>query len=86
VRLPFIIEGMVLGVISALISEGLIYFCYRVAGETMRETFNTLIPFSQEALLLLGIFLAIGVFAGAIGSAFMIGKYLKKEGSEFKAL
>lgn len=86
VRLPFIIEGMLLGVISALISEGLIYFCYRVAGETMRETFNTLIPFSQEALLLLGIFLAIGIFAGAIGSAFMISKYLKKEGSEFKAL
>lgn len=86
IRLPFIIEGMLLGLASAIISEGIIYFCYRVAGETMKETFNTLIPFSEEALPLLGIFVAIGVLAGAVGSAFMIGKYLKKEGSEFRAL
>lgn len=86
VRLPFIIEGVILGVISALISEGIIYFCYRVAGESMRATFNTLIPFGNEAWGLLLIFLLIGVVAGAIGSAFMIGKYLRKEGSEFKAL
>lgn len=86
VRLPFIIEGMILGVVSAVVSLGLIYFCYRVAGETMRSTFSTLIPFSQEVWSLLGIFLIIGVLAGAVGSAFMIGKYLRKEGSEFKAL
>jgi cell division transport system permease protein len=86
VRLPFVIEGMVLGIISAIISEGLIYFCYRIAGEAMRSTFNTMIPFGEEAWLLLGIFLVIGILAGAVGSAFMIGKYLRKEGSEFKAL
>ncbi len=86
VRLPFIIEGVVLGLISALISEGIIYFCYRIAGESMVSTFNTLIPFSEEAWTLLGIFIAIGVLAGAVGSAIMIGKYLRKEGSEFKAL
>ena len=86
VRLPFIIEGMILGVISALISEGLIYFCYRVAGEAMSATFSSLVPFETEALNLFLIFLGIGVLAGAVGSAIMIGKYLRKEGSEFKAL
>jgi cell division transport system permease protein len=86
VRLPFVIEGMVLGVISAIISEGIIYFCYRIAGEAMRSTFDTMIPFGEEAWSLLGMFLLIGILAGAVGSAFMIGKYLRKEGSEFKAL
>jgi hypothetical protein len=31
-------------------------------------------------------FAAIGIFAGVIGSAIMIGKYLKHEGSEFAAI
>lgn len=86
IRLPFIIEGVILGVISALISEGLLYFCYRVAGETMQNTLSFSIPFASEAWRLLGIFVLIGVLAGAVGSFIMIGKYLKKEGSEFRAL
>ncbi len=86
IRLPFIIEGMLLGLISALIAEGLLYFCYRVAAEAMNTGITFKIPFSDEAWLLLGIFAAIGIFAGALGSFIMIGKYLRKEGSEFKAL
>ncbi|MBQ3562053.1 MAG: permease-like cell division protein FtsX, partial [Clostridia bacterium] len=31
VRLPFVVEGIVLGLISAILSEGILYFCYRVA-------------------------------------------------------
>ncbi len=86
IRLPFIIEGMILGLVSALISEGLLYFCYRVAGEAMGGSFTFSIPFADEAWGLLGIFCLIGILAGALGSFIMIGKYLKKEGSEFKAI
>ena len=86
VRLPFVIEGVVLGLISAILSEAILYFCYRVAAEAMGTSFTLSVPFSSKALLLFGIFAAIGVVAGALGSAFMISKYLKKEGSEFKAL
>ena len=86
IRLPFVIEGMILGLISAIISEGLLYFCYRVAGEAMSESLQLSIPFMQEAWKLFGIFAIIGVVAGAFGSLIMIRKYLKKEGSEFKAL
>lgn len=86
IRLPFIIEGVVLGLISALISEGLVYLCYRIAAETMSSAFTISIPFKELAWLLLAIFAAIGVLAGAVGSAIMISKYLRKEGSEFKAL
>ena len=86
VRLPFVIEGVVLGLISAILSEAILYFCYRVAAEAMGTSFTLSVPFSSKALLLFGIFAAIGVVAGALGSAFMISKYHKKEGSEFKAL
>lgn len=86
VRLPFVIEGVVLGLFSAILSEAILYFCYRVAAEAMGTSFTLSVPFSSKALLLFGIFAAIGIVAGALGSAFMISKYLKKEGSEFKAL
>lgn len=88
IRLPFIIEGVVLGLISAVISEGMVYLCYRVAADAMKATLGTmtLVRFSSVALQMLGIFAIIGVFAGLFGSLFMINKYLRKEGSEFKAL
>ena len=87
VRLPFIVEGITIGIISAVISEGLLYFCYRVVTDELESVLGgAVIPFSQMALLLLGIFAAIGTLSGVIGSSFMISKYLRKEGSEFAAI
>ncbi len=88
VRIPFVVEGMIIGIISAGISELLIYFIYRVATESISSMLGTssVIPFKEMALPLLGIFMIIGIGAGALGSFFMIGKYLKKEGSEFAAI
>lgn len=87
VRFPFIVEGITIGVISALLSEGLVYFAYRIILDTIRNTLgmDSVVAFSSVALGLLGIFLAIGILAGSIGSAIIIGKYLKREGSEFRA-
>ncbi len=88
IRIPFVVEGVLIGVISAIISEGLLYFCYRVATETIVSTLGTtdIVRYGDMAVILLIIFLAIGVLAGALGSAIMIGKYLRKEGSEFAAI
>ena len=86
VRIPFVIEGMLIGLISALIAEGLIYFCYRVATEKISAMLGNVVAFNEVAIYLLLVFVAIGVFAGALGSAIMIGKYLKREGSEFTAI
>lgn len=86
VRIPFVVEGMLIGLISALISEALIYFCYRVATEKISVMLGSVVAFGDMALYLLLVFVAIGVFAGAIGSAIMIGKYLRHEGSEFAAI
>ena len=88
IRVPFIIEGVLIGIISAAIAEVLLYFCYRVATETIVTTLgmSDIVKYSEMALLLFGVFVCIGVLAGAIGSFIIIGKYLKHEGSEFSAL
>ncbi len=88
VRIPFIVEGMFIGIISALIAEGLLYFCYRVATETIITTLGTedIIKYGDMVWILLIMFVGIGVIAGVIGSAIMINKYLRREGSEFAAI
>ncbi|MBE6796908.1 MAG: ABC transporter permease [Ruminococcaceae bacterium] len=88
IRIPFVVEGVVIGIISALLSECVVYFCYRLAIDTIMGTLGTtqIVEFGDVAWLLLGIFAIIGVIAGIIGSVVMISKYLRKEGSEFSAI
>ncbi len=88
VRIPFIVEGMLIGVISAVIAEGLLYFCYRVATETIIKTLGTedIVKYGDMAWILLALFVGIGILAGVIGSIIMISKYLRREGSEFAAI
>lgn len=88
VRIPFVVEGIAIGLISAILAEGLLYFIYRVGTESIAAMLKTssVVPFSEMWLTLLGIFALLGVSAGALGSFIMIGKYLRKEGSEFAAI
>ena len=88
IRLPFIIEGIMIGLVSAVISMGILYFCYRVAIEAIQNSLGMMstISFISVALQIFGVFAAIGALSGVVGSAIMISKYLKKEGSEFTAL
>ena len=88
VRIPFVVEGMIIGLISALISEGLLYFCYRVATETIIKTLDTtdIVKYGDMAWILLLLFVGIGLFAGILGSVIIISKYLRREGSEFSAI
>ena len=88
VRIPFVVEGMLIGVVSAFIAEGLLYFCYRVATETIIGTLGTsdIVHYSDVAGWLLLVFVGIGIFAGVLGSVIMISKYLRHEGSEFAAI
>ena len=88
VRLPFMIEGVTIGLLSAVITIVILYFVYKAVAGTILNvmTIATLIPFADFFWIIFGIFAGIGVFAGLFSSAFMINKYLRKEGSEFRAL
>ncbi len=88
VRLPFMIEGVSIGLLSAAATTVILYFVYNaVDGVIMNQLgLVSLIPFSEFFWMIFGIFAIIGCFAGLFSSAFMINKYLRKEGSEFRAL
>lgn len=83
VRIPFIIEGMVIGIISGIISSVVIAFLY----EGMIAAVQYIIPFSEiaysEVALKMSLaFILLGMAVGALGAAISIGRYLKKEGGE----
>ncbi len=88
VRIPFVVEGVLIGLVSALISILLLYFCYRIATETIINTLQTteIVKYGDMIWILLGLFVLIGILAGVIGSVIIISKYLRKEGSEFTAI
>ncbi len=88
IRLPFVIEGIMIGLVSAVLSMGVLYFCYRVAMEAVSGALGMTdtIAFINVAPYIFGVFAGIGILSGIVGSAIMIRKYLKKEGSEFTAI
>ncbi len=86
IRLPFVVEGMVIGLISAAVTLGILYLGYSAVLRAMADTLTNPVAFSEHITLFCGIFAAVGVISGLIGSVFMINRYLKKEGSEFSAL
>ena len=84
IRLPFIVEGVVIGLISATMTSILLYFVYNGVIDTLSKTLEIqFVPFWSFAWQLFGLFAAVGILAGLVGSFFMINKYLRKEGSDF---
>ena len=83
VRLPFVVEGMVLGFISAIIGTGVLYVVYEGVMSAVNSFVKiSTIPFSDVYLQVGGIFIVAGVVIGAFGSFISMRKYLKMEGNE----
>lgn len=83
IRWPFMIEGVVLGVISSLVSFAVLAGLYQgmvyVFGDLL--AIFTPVSFFGYAGYIMLIFLGIGVFTGSFGSLISMGKYLKEQGS-----
>ena len=85
IRFPFLVEGMVIGLISALIAFGLLWvgthFLYQWVGQSasgwLQLAYQSLIPFVSIAPQMLLGFVAAGVLFGMVGSFIFVGKYLK---------
>ncbi|MBQ3151807.1 MAG: permease-like cell division protein FtsX [Clostridia bacterium] len=84
IRWPFMVEGMVLGSFSGLVSLGIVYGLYELVS-TLSASFIgsfgslSLVPFSQYWYWILIGFEVIGIFTGGLGSAISIKKYLKEK-------
>ncbi len=79
VRIPFVIEGMLLGLAGAVIALFLQWCVYVYVSRTALEgiqMFN-IIGFGELFVPLLSIFMGVGVFVGCIGSAIILRKFLK---------
>ncbi|MBQ6706389.1 MAG: permease-like cell division protein FtsX [Clostridia bacterium] len=84
IRIPFMVEGMTLGLLSGGVSYGIVWFLYSQLLKNFPTTASlfTLVPFRDVWLILLIGFLGIGMLTGMFGSIIATGKYLHKEGSE----
>lgn len=83
VRFPFVVEGLLLGVVAGGVGYGLIYLLYQAVVDNLviKNQMFRLADFSDVWLTLLMGFLVGGMLVGVCGSAISISKYLKQEGS-----
>ena len=81
IRLPFVVEGLVLGLVGGLVAFLLQFGLYSlIVGKimsTMAAGIITVLPFSSVALPLLLVFLGLGVLVGVFGGLTAIRNYLK---------
>lgn len=82
IRMPFIVEGVIIGVFSAVVSFGIEYYLYEyllkdIISSTTGTTGGIIsAAFSEYAPIVAIGFLAIGLFAGIISSSISLKKYL----------
>lgn len=83
IRWPFIVEGIIIGIISAGISVLLVGGIYKVLAAKLMESSLitslgiTLVGFSDMFTLIILVYLALGIGIGVIGSALSMRKYLE---------
>ena len=83
VKIPFVVEGMIIGGLGAILPAALIYVCYASLIGMMTEqanSFTQLVNFIEVNTLMLElvpIFFGVGILVGVIGSLLSLRKYLK---------
>lgn len=84
IRWPFLVEGVIIGIISALMSFGFIFALYAAAEKVLASMFailgNTMVPFEECVWIILITFVSTGIITGALGSFISLGRYLKEHG------
>ncbi len=83
IRWPFVIEGIVIGIVAGLLSVALIGVAYTyVANQMASSTFMQMIQwqllqFSDMFSLILTVYLVLGIGIGVVGSSISMRKYLE---------
>ncbi len=82
VRWPFMVEGILLGLFSAVLGLGIQYGIYSLAsiwlGNIMSMLGGSVVSFGEHIGLVFGLFAFVGVFIGVFGSIISLNKYLKE--------
>ena len=83
IRWPFLVEGIIIGIMAGLISVGLIglvytYIADQIAGTAFMQMIQwQLLKFSDMFELILVVYLGLGIGIGTIGSCISMRKYLE---------
>lgn len=82
VRMPFIIEGIVVGMIGAVVSTIILgagyYYCSDLVKNQMIGFMSiSLMPFNQIIISMVMLLLIVGVVIGAVGSLISVRKFIK---------
>ncbi len=82
IRWPFMVEGILLGLFSAILGLGIQYGVYSIASIWITNMLSMLggeaVNFLDYVWIIFGIFAFIGVVIGAFGSIISLNKYLKE--------
>lgn len=83
IRWPFMVEGIIIGIIAGVLATGAVWGLYELAVDKLAYVFTVFgdvvtVDFMDYALPLAIIFVGIGIFTGVFGSVTSIGKYLKE--------
>ncbi len=83
IRWPFMIEGVVIGIISSIVSFGVLAGLYYGVAYVFNDMLALFKPvaFGQYAGYIFLLFALIGTFTGSVGSLISMGRYLKEQGS-----
>ncbi len=82
IRLPYIVEGAIVGTVSALCAWGITYLAYtEIYGRAMKNVLTTsvyaLLPMRSLSVSVLILCLASGIVIGSVGSGIAVRKYVK---------
>ena len=81
IRFPFIVEGLILGLVGAIVAFFIEWGVYALVTRRVMEGIVgglvEVIPFTTLMYPVLGVFLGVGVVVGAFGSTIAIRNYLK---------
>ncbi len=81
IRFPFVVEGLVLGILGGALGFLLEWGIYDVVTNRIMTGFMghliDVIPFSQLSTVVLAIYLGVGIIVGGFGSSIAIRNYLR---------
>lgn len=83
IRWPFIIEGIIIGIIAAIISLAILGLAYNLIisklgnSAVLAKIGMSLLSFADISTLLVIVYLVLGIGIGALGSTISMRKYLK---------
>ncbi len=83
IRWPFMVEGIIIGIIAGVLATGAVWAIYELALSSVTSLLSGFgaaveVSFLDYAPYLVAAFVGIGVFTGIFGSATSISKYLKE--------